>query len=100
MVAGAKARRAIGTLPVFLDYLATDQAFASDSTTALLATAGLAVPRPEVYLPVRQVGVHYHDAADGMAAAESAFALIEGAEQPSIRANADSAAAIPSAASW
>ena len=52
MVAGAKARRAIGTLPVFLDYLATDQAFANDSTTALLAAAGLAVPRPEVYLPV------------------------------------------------
>ena len=34
---------------------------------------------PEVYLPVRQVGVHYHDAADGMAAAESAFAIIESA---------------------
>ncbi len=34
---------------------------------------------PEAYLPVRQVGVHYHDAADGMAAAESAFAVIEGA---------------------
>lgn len=34
---------------------------------------------PEAFLPVRQVGVHYHDAADGMAAAESAFALIEGA---------------------
>ncbi|WP_347348657.1 thiol reductant ABC exporter subunit CydD [Nigerium sp.] len=32
---------------------------------------------PEAYLPVRQVGVHYHDAADGMAAAESAFALID-----------------------
>ena len=34
---------------------------------------------PEAYLPVRQVGVHYHDSADGMAAAESAFAVIEGA---------------------
>ncbi len=32
---------------------------------------------PEAYLPVRQVGIHYHDAADGMAAAESAFAIIE-----------------------
>jgi thiol reductant ABC exporter CydD subunit len=32
---------------------------------------------PEVYLPVRQVGVHYHDSADGMAAAEAAFALID-----------------------
>ncbi|MFT3876072.1 MAG: ATP-binding cassette domain-containing protein [Propioniciclava sp.] len=34
---------------------------------------------PEVYLPVRQVGVHYHDAADGMAAADEAFALIDAA---------------------
>ena len=32
---------------------------------------------PEIYLPVRQVGVHYHDSADGMAAAEAAFALID-----------------------
>lgn len=32
---------------------------------------------PEVFLPVRQVGVLYHDAADGMAAAEASFALIE-----------------------
>ncbi|MGB4271031.1 MAG: ABC transporter transmembrane domain-containing protein, partial [Propionicimonas sp.] len=32
---------------------------------------------PEAYLPVRQVGVHYHDAADGLAAADAAFALID-----------------------
>ncbi|MBK8460008.1 MAG: thiol reductant ABC exporter subunit CydD [Micropruina sp.] len=32
---------------------------------------------PEAYLPVRQVGVHYHDAADGVAAAEAAFAVID-----------------------
>lgn len=32
---------------------------------------------PEVYLPVRQVGVLFHDAADGMAAAEVSFGLIE-----------------------
>jgi ATP-binding cassette, subfamily C, bacterial CydD len=34
---------------------------------------------PEVYLPLRQVGVHYHDSADGVAAAEQAFALIDAA---------------------
>ena len=34
---------------------------------------------PEVYLPVRQVGVHYHDSADGVAAAEAAFAQIDAA---------------------
>ena len=37
---------------------------------------------PEAYLPLRQLGVHYHDAADGMAAAEAAFGIIEAAEQP------------------
>ncbi len=47
-----------------------------DLTTAFFVL----ILAPEVYLPVRQVGVHYHDAADGMAAAESAFAIIEGAE--------------------
>ena len=57
-----------------------------DLTTAFFVL----ILAPEVYLPVRQVGVHYHDAADGMAAAESAFALIEGAEQPS-DASADGA---------
>jgi ATP-binding cassette subfamily C protein CydCD len=35
---------------------------------------------PEVYLPIRQVGVHYHDSADGLAAAEAAFAEIDRAE--------------------
>jgi len=33
---------------------------------------------PEAYLPVRQVGALYHDAADGIAAAEDAFGLIDG----------------------
>lgn len=32
---------------------------------------------PEGFLPVRQVGVLFHDAADGMAAAEVSFGLIE-----------------------
>ncbi len=50
-----------------------------DLTTAFFVL----ILAPEVYLPVRQVGVHYHDAADGMAAAESAFALIESAERAS-----------------
>lgn len=37
---------------------------------------------PEIYLPVRQVGVHYHDSADGMAAAQAAFAQIEASDAP------------------
>lgn len=35
---------------------------------------------PEAYLPIRQVGVHFHDSANGQAAADAAFALIEDAE--------------------
>lgn len=37
---------------------------------------------PEAYLPVRQVGTHYHDSVDGLAAADDAFALIEAADRP------------------
>lgn len=32
---------------------------------------------PEAFLPVRQVGVHFHDSADGVAAADAAFAIID-----------------------
>lgn len=34
---------------------------------------------PEAYLPVRMVGTHFHDSADGVAAADAAFAIIDGA---------------------
>lgn len=34
---------------------------------------------PEAFLPVRQVGVHFHDSADGVAAADAAFAIIDAA---------------------
>ncbi len=44
------ARRAIATLPVFLDYLSTEQGFANASTQRLLAPHGLALPPPEAYL--------------------------------------------------
>jgi ATP-binding cassette subfamily C protein CydD len=37
---------------------------------------------PEVYLPVREVGARYHDSADGMAAAEAAFSVIERSQTP------------------
>lgn len=46
----SEARRAIKTLPVFLDYLATEQTFANGSTQEILASAGLSVPAPELYL--------------------------------------------------
>ncbi len=37
---------------------------------------------PEVYAPLREVGKHYHASADGVAAAEAAFAVIEDCTQP------------------
>lgn len=41
---------------------------------------------PEAYLPLRQVGVHYHDAADGVAAVEQAFELID---RPAVQSGTD-----------
>lgn len=35
---------------------------------------------PEAFLPLRQVGANYHAAADGVAAAEDVFAILEAAE--------------------
>lgn len=46
----AEARRAIKTLPVFLDYLATEQTFANDRTQELLSGVGLGLPAPDQYL--------------------------------------------------
>ncbi|WIY82353.1 thiol reductant ABC exporter subunit CydD [Propionimicrobium sp. PCR01-08-3] len=44
-----------------------------DLTTALFVL----VLAPEAYLPVRMVGVHFHDSADGTAAADAVFKVIE-----------------------
>ncbi|MCL1906570.1 MAG: thiol reductant ABC exporter subunit CydD [Propionibacteriaceae bacterium] len=46
---------------------------------------------PEVYLPIRQVGVHYHDSAHGLAAAEAAFKEIDRAGVPEPSHPADGA---------
>ncbi len=37
---------------------------------------------PEVYLPIRNVGTHFHASADGMAAADAAFDVLETPLQP------------------
>ena len=42
-----------------------------DLTTGLIVL----ILAPEVYLPLRQVGVHFHASADGVAAAQDAFAI-------------------------
>ncbi len=44
-------RRALGTLPIFLDYLAGRQVFSNTATQRLLADAGITLPRTEAYLP-------------------------------------------------
>jgi thioester reductase-like protein len=44
------ARRAVRTLPVFLEYLATEQTFANHRSQELLSVAGLTVPAAEQYL--------------------------------------------------
>lgn len=48
-------------------------------TGAIDLRTGLAVLilAPEVYLPLRMVGVHYHASVEGLAAANQAFALLE-----------------------
>lgn len=44
-------RRAIATLPIFLDYLAEEQAFENAATRELLGGAGIALPAVDDYLP-------------------------------------------------
>lgn len=51
-----------------------------DLTTALF----ILILAPEAYLPIRQVGVHFHDSANGVAAAEEAFAQLRAAEAAAI----------------
>jgi ATP-binding cassette, subfamily C, bacterial CydD len=46
---------------------------ALDFRTALLVL----ILAPEAYLPLRQLGAHYHAAAEGLAAAEDVFAVLE-----------------------
>ena len=37
---------------------------------------------PEAYLPLRQLGANYHASAEGMAAAEQVFAVLEAPAPP------------------
>ncbi|GAA3718645.1 hypothetical protein GCM10022204_43420 [Microlunatus aurantiacus] len=50
-----------------------------DGNLTLVIGLFVLILAPEAYLPLRQVGVHFHDSADGVAAAERAFALIDAA---------------------
>ncbi len=48
---GESAQRAIRTLPVFIDYLTTEQTFGNAQSQKLLVAAGIALPAPQNYLP-------------------------------------------------
>jgi thioester reductase-like protein len=47
----AAPRRALAALPIFLDYLQSEQGFANAQTTALLEPAGIPLPKVGDYLP-------------------------------------------------
>ncbi len=53
---------------------------------------------PEAYAPLRQVGANYHAAADGVAAAESVFEILDAAPEPDAGAQAEPTPASPGAA--
>ena len=58
LVVDDRTRRALHTLPVFLDYLETSQGFANTNTAAMLAAAGMRWPAAGEYLP--RVLAHYY----------------------------------------
>ncbi len=47
---GARTRRALSTLPMFLDYLGEEQLFSNQATSALLAKVPIELPRAATYL--------------------------------------------------
>jgi len=49
-VVPADAKRALGTLPIFLDYLEGQQSFGNEQTQRLLAHAGLQIPVPREFV--------------------------------------------------
>lgn len=60
---------AIVAVTVGFRLVASDMSFFTALFVLILA--------PEAYLPVRQVGIHFHDSADGVAAADAAFNIID-----------------------
>lgn len=48
-----------------------------DGDVSIETALAVLILAPEVYLPLRNVGTHFHASADGMAAADAAFAILE-----------------------
>jgi len=77
----AETRRAAGTLPVFLDYLGSDQRFESTATDRLLEEAGIVVPGWESY--VEAVVGAYLDAKTALKTASCYGAVSPGSKRSS-----------------
>ncbi len=61
-----------------------------EGTMTLTAGLTVLILAPEVYLPVRQVGLHFHAASDGVAAAQRMMDLLDGDEPTAPRTRAPS----------
>lgn len=48
-----------------------------DGNVSIETALAVLILAPEVYLPLRNVGTHFHASADGMAAADAAFGILE-----------------------
>jgi ATP-binding cassette subfamily C protein CydCD len=64
-----------------------------EGTMDLRTGLAVLILAPEVYLPLRLVGLHFHAATDGVGAAERMFALIETPQAPSGSTRVDAATA-------
>ncbi|WP_284327369.1 ABC transporter transmembrane domain-containing protein [Demequina litorisediminis] len=62
---------AVALVAVTLGFRLVEGAVSIETALAVLVLA------PEVYLPLRMVGTHFHASADGMAAADAAFEVLE-----------------------
>jgi len=91
----ASRRETMGTLRVAFLSAGVLELFATLSVALIAVTIGfrvlagnldlntalyVLVLAPEIYIPIRMVGVHFHDSANGDAAANAAYAIIDAAD--------------------
>ena len=102
---GESRRHTMGTLRVAFLSAGVLELFATLSVALIAVTIGfrvlagdldlntalyVLVLAPEIYIPIRMVGVHFHDSANGDAAANAAYAIIDAAEaQPVVGDESD-----------
>jgi len=101
---GESRRHTMGTLRVAFLSAGVLELFATLSVALIAVTIGfrvlagdldlntalyVLVLAPEIYIPIRMVGVHFHDSANGDAAANAAYAIIDAAEAQSVVEDSD-----------